>query len=81
MTVTSFPRAYARTRVDAPLAAPAIGTTRLLVRAVRVFMAWRHRAAARRQLRTLMALDDNLLRDIGLTRSELHIGAMRGLRE
>ena len=38
---------------------------------------WRRRAAARRELKALCDLDDSLLRDIGVTRTELWCEAMQ----
>jgi uncharacterized protein YjiS (DUF1127 family) len=57
------------------LRATPTGWSRALVRAVRLFVAWRNCVAERRQVRSLLALDDSLLRDIGVTRSELQFRA------
>jgi uncharacterized protein YjiS (DUF1127 family) len=48
-----------------------------LVRIIELIALWRRRAAARRELQALCELDDYILRDIGLTRSELRQEATR----
>jgi uncharacterized protein YjiS (DUF1127 family) len=45
---------------------------RALWRSARLVALWRRRAAARRQLERLRELDDRMLKDIGLTRFEVH---------
>ena len=48
-----------------------------LRRLVALVVRWRRRAAARRELRILCELDDHMLKDIGLTRSQLRREAAR----
>lgn len=47
------------------------GAAALLRRAMRVLALWRRRIRTRAKLRNLSALDDHILQDIGMTRSQL----------
>jgi uncharacterized protein YjiS (DUF1127 family) len=49
----------------------ASGPLGLFRQAVRVLGLWRNRSRARRELRELCAMDDRVLKDIGLTRGEV----------
>lgn len=61
----------------APAAAAFVRARAGLGRIIELIARWRRRAAARRELRALCELDDYILRDIGLTRSELRDEATR----
>jgi uncharacterized protein YjiS (DUF1127 family) len=76
--MSTIPTEHRSAFIDRALPAGAFVRVRAgLVRIIELIAVWRRRAAARRELRALCELDDYILRDIGLTRSELRDEATR----